>query len=79
MLERLILPELGDAKVVTLTPAQVRTWHTALGTERLTRNGTPTRSCMPSAPRPYKMKCSTPTRAVFEPRCSPSAAERSTF
>lgn len=38
MLERLILPELGDLKLVTLTPAQVRTWHTALGTERLTRN-----------------------------------------
>jgi integrase len=38
MLKRLILPELGDAKLVTLTPAQVRTWHTALGTERLTRN-----------------------------------------
>jgi integrase len=38
MLERLILPELGDAKLVTLTPAHIRKWHTALGTERLTRN-----------------------------------------
>jgi integrase len=38
MLERLILPDLGDAKLVTLTPAMVRTWHTALGTEHLTRN-----------------------------------------
>jgi integrase len=38
MLERLILPELGDAKLVTLTPAQIRTWHTALGDEHLTRN-----------------------------------------
>jgi integrase len=38
MLSRLILPELGDAKIVTLTPAQVRTWHTALGTEHPTGN-----------------------------------------
>jgi integrase len=38
MLKHLILPELGDAKLVTLTPAQIRTWHTALGTERQTRN-----------------------------------------
>ena len=38
MLKRLILPELGDAKLVALTPAQIRTWHTALGTEHPTRN-----------------------------------------
>lgn len=38
MLNRLILPELGDAKLVTLTPAQVRIWHTALGIEHPTRN-----------------------------------------
>lgn len=38
MLDRLILPDLGDAKLVTLTPAQVRAWHTGLGTERPTRN-----------------------------------------
>jgi integrase len=38
MLERLILPELGDAKIVTLTPAKVRTWHAELGTDHSTRN-----------------------------------------
>jgi integrase len=38
MLERLILPALGDSKLVTLTPAKIRTWHTALGAEHLTRN-----------------------------------------
>jgi integrase len=38
MLERLILPELGDIKMVTLTPARVREWHTELGTEHPTRN-----------------------------------------
>jgi len=38
MLERLILPELGDAKLVTLTPANIRTWHTALGAEHPTQN-----------------------------------------
>jgi integrase len=38
MLERLILPELGDAKLVTLTPAQIRAWHAGLGTEHPTRN-----------------------------------------
>jgi integrase len=38
MLERLILPELGDAKIVTLTPAKIREWHANLGTERKTRN-----------------------------------------
>ncbi|ORW02469.1 tyrosine-type recombinase/integrase [Mycobacterium kyorinense] len=38
MLERLILPELGDAKIVTLTPAKVRAWHAGLGAEHSTRN-----------------------------------------
>jgi integrase len=38
MLERLILPELGDAKIVTLTPAQVRAWHAGLGSQHPTRN-----------------------------------------
>ncbi|BBZ03597.1 putative prophage phiRv2 integrase [Mycolicibacterium chitae] len=38
MLNRLILPELGDTKLVALTPAKVRTWHAALGTEHRTRN-----------------------------------------
>jgi integrase len=38
MLERLILPDLGDAKIVTLTPAKIRQWHTALGTDHPTRN-----------------------------------------
>jgi integrase len=38
MLDRLILPELGDAKIVTLTPAKVRSWHAELGTEHPTRN-----------------------------------------
>lgn len=38
MLDRLILPELGAVKLVKLTPAQVREWHAALGTEHPTRN-----------------------------------------
>lgn len=38
MLKRLILPDLGDAKIVTLTPATIRKWHTALGTTHTTRN-----------------------------------------
>ncbi|WP_099319533.1 tyrosine-type recombinase/integrase [Mycobacterium ostraviense] len=38
MLERLILPELGDAKVVTLTPAKIRQWHAGLGSQHPTRN-----------------------------------------
>jgi integrase len=38
MLNRLILPDLGDAKLVTLTPAKVREWHAELGTGHPTRN-----------------------------------------
>ncbi|BCO35254.1 tyrosine-type recombinase/integrase [Mycobacterium heckeshornense] len=38
MLDRLILPELGDAKLAALTPATVRAWHAGLGTEHSTRN-----------------------------------------
>ncbi|MFG1931309.1 tyrosine-type recombinase/integrase [Mycobacterium sp. NPDC048908] len=38
MLRRLILPALGDAKIVTLTPAKVREWHASLGTGHDTRN-----------------------------------------
>jgi integrase len=38
MLERLILPELGDAKIVTLTPAAIRQWHAGLGAGHPTRN-----------------------------------------
>jgi integrase len=38
LLQRLILPELGDGRIVTLTPAKVRTWHAGLGTEHKTRN-----------------------------------------
>lgn len=38
MLERLILPELGDAKIVTLTPAKIREWHAGLGFDHPTRN-----------------------------------------
>lgn len=38
MLERLILPELGDAKIVSLTPAKVRHWHAELGSQHPTRN-----------------------------------------
>lgn len=38
MLERLILPDLGDAKFATITPAKVRTWHADLGTDKPTRN-----------------------------------------
>lgn len=38
MLERLILPELGAVKLVTLTPAKVRAWHAELGASHPTRN-----------------------------------------
>lgn len=38
LLERLIYPELGDAQIVSLTPAVVRQWHTGLGTDKPTRN-----------------------------------------
>ncbi len=38
MLNRLILPDLGDIKLVTLTPAKVRQWHAGLGVEHATRN-----------------------------------------
>ncbi|BCO56456.1 site-specific integrase [Mycobacterium intracellulare subsp. intracellulare] len=38
MLGRLILPDLGAAKIVTLTPAKVRVWHAELGAEHPTRN-----------------------------------------
>ena len=38
MLNRLILPELGDAKIVALTPARIREWHTGLGSAHPTRN-----------------------------------------
>jgi integrase len=38
MLKRLILPDLGDAKIVTLTPAKIRQWHTGLGADHPTRN-----------------------------------------
>jgi integrase len=38
MLQRLILPELGAAKIVTLTPAKVREWHAGLGEDHPTRN-----------------------------------------
>lgn len=38
MLKRLILPELGDAKIVTLAPAKIREWHAGLGTAKPTRN-----------------------------------------
>lgn len=38
MLDRLILPDLGDTKLVKLTPARVREWHAALGSEHPTRN-----------------------------------------
>lgn len=38
MLERLILPDLGDMKIVTLTPAKIRQWHSGLGPAHPTRN-----------------------------------------
>ncbi len=38
MLNRLILPDLGDAKIVTLTPARIREWHAGLGGGHETRN-----------------------------------------
>lgn len=38
LLERLILPELGDMMMVALTPAKVRAWHIGLGADYPTRN-----------------------------------------
>lgn len=38
LLERLILPELGDAVMVAVAPATVREWHTGLGNDKPTRN-----------------------------------------
>jgi integrase len=38
MLERLILPDLGDTKLVALTPAKIRQWHAGLGSDHPTRN-----------------------------------------
>lgn len=38
LLDRLILPELGDVKLAKLTPAQVREWHAGLGDDTPTRN-----------------------------------------
>jgi integrase len=38
MLNRLILPTFGDAKLVTLTPAKIRQWHADLGSGHPTRN-----------------------------------------
>jgi integrase len=38
MLERLILPELGDAAMVKLTPAAIRAWHAELGEDHPTQN-----------------------------------------
>jgi integrase len=37
LLERLILPVLGDTKMVAITPAQIRQWHTGLGVEHRTQ------------------------------------------
>jgi integrase len=38
LLDRLILPDLGAIKLVKLTPARVREWHSELGSETPTRN-----------------------------------------
>lgn len=38
MLDRLILPDLGDTKLVKLTPASIREWHADLGADTPTRN-----------------------------------------
>lgn len=38
LLNRLILPTLGDGRIAALTPAKVREWHSGLGTEHKTRN-----------------------------------------
>ncbi|OBH01244.1 integrase [Mycobacterium sp. E2699] len=37
LLERLILPKLGDAVMVNLTPAAIRQWHAALGADHPTQ------------------------------------------
>ncbi|TGD85215.1 site-specific integrase [Mycolicibacterium sp. CH28] len=38
MLKRLILPDLGDARIVSVTPAKIREWHHGLGNDHPTRN-----------------------------------------
>jgi integrase len=38
MLNRLILPDLGDIKLVALTPIKIRHWHAGLGADHPTRN-----------------------------------------
>lgn len=38
ILKRLILPGLGEAKIVSLTPARIREWHAELGSDHPTRN-----------------------------------------
>lgn len=38
LLDRLILPDLGDIKLAKLTPARVREWHSELGSAAPTRN-----------------------------------------
>ena len=38
VLDRLILPELGDTQLVALTPAKIREWHTGLGADHPTQN-----------------------------------------
>ena len=38
MLDRLILPDLGALKLVKLTPARIREWHSELGADTPTRN-----------------------------------------
>jgi integrase len=37
LLERLILPELGDSQIVALTPSAIRAWHTGLGADHPTQ------------------------------------------
>ncbi|ODR03912.1 integrase [Mycolicibacillus koreensis] len=38
LLDRLVLPALGDIKLAKLSPARIREWHAGLGTETPTRN-----------------------------------------
>lgn len=38
MLDRLILPELGDYRLAAINPAKVREWHSGLGADKPTRN-----------------------------------------
>lgn len=73
LLDRHILPTLGDLRLRELTPAIVRDWHTALGRSTGTPPAhRPTDSCAPCATRPSATPSCSPTPArSAEPQPSP--------